>query len=575
MPTDPLPSVAPPAPDRLLAGLDESQRVVAETLLGPVCVLAGAGTGKTRAITHRIAYGVATGAYDPRRVMALTFTTRAAGELLGRLRALGAEGVAARTFHSAALRQLHYFWPTVVGGTPPRVLDSKGALLGQAASSLKLALDTAALRDAAAEIEWRKVSRLSIEGYARAAASRTMPGRLSVDAMATLQLAYERIKDERRQIDFEDVLLATAGMIENEPRVAEEVRAQYRFFIVDEYQDVSPLQHDLLSLWLGGRRELCVVGDASQTIYSFAGATSDYLVRFGTAYPDARIVQLDENYRSTGPIVQFANRLMRGRPGAVTLHAAGEGADRGPAPGVTRYPDDAAEAEAVATAIARRIGEGAAPESIAVLYRINTQSIAVEAALARHGVPTQSRADSRYFDQPEVRQAILLLRGASVAITDEPLFKSVSDVLRGVGWRQDPPDGGGAERARWEALNALLTLAEDAPPGTTLPVFVRELQRRQEQQHAPTRSAVTLSTIHAAKGLEWDIVHIVGLAEGLLPIVFAHGLEAIDEERRLLYVGITRARRVLELSWAERAAPARAERSPSRFLDELRAPRES
>ena len=563
-----------PAADRLLAALDDEQRQVAEALLGPVCVLAGAGTGKTRAITHRIAYGVATGAYDPRRVMALTFTTRAAGELLGRLRALGAEGVAARTFHSAALRQLHYFWPTVVGGAPPRVLDSKGALLGQASSSLKLGLDTAALRDAAAEIEWRKVSRLSIDAYARQAASRPLPGRLTVDAMASLQQEYERLKDERRQIDFEDVLLATAGMIEAEPRVAEEVRAQYRFFVVDEYQDVSPLQHDLLTLWLGGRRELCVVGDASQTIYSFAGATSDYLVRFGVEYPDARIVRLDTNYRSSTPVVQLANRLMRGRPGALTLRAAGDEGARGAEPTVTRFSDDAAEAAAVAESIARRIAAGTPPESIAVLYRINTQSIALEAALARQGVPVQSRADSRYFDQPEVRQAILLLRGASIAITDEPLFKSVSDVLRGLGWQQDPPAGGGAERARWESLTALLTLAEEAPAGTTLPVFVRELLRRQEQQHAPTRSAVTLSTIHAAKGLEWDVVHLVGLAEGLLPIVFAQGLEAIDEERRLLYVGITRARRELALSWAERPSAARAERAPSRFLDELRAPRE-
>jgi DNA helicase-2/ATP-dependent DNA helicase PcrA len=567
---------APPAPeaDRLLAALDDEQRQVAEALLGPVCVLAGAGTGKTRAITHRIAYGVATGAYDPRRVMALTFTTRAAGELLGRLRALGADGVAARTFHSAALRQLHYFWPTVVGGTPPRVLDSKGALLGQAASSLKLGLDTAALRDAAAEIEWRKVSKLSIDAYAVRAASRPLPGRLTVDAMASLHREYERLKDERRQIDFEDVLLATAGMIEAEPRVAEEVRAQYRFFVVDEYQDVSPLQHDLLTLWLGGRRELCVVGDASQTIYSFAGATSDFLVRFGSEYPDARIVRLDTNYRSSAPVVQLANRLMRGRPGALTLRAAGDDGSRAPEPTVTRFPDDAAEAAAVAESIARRIAAGTPPESIAVLYRINTQSIALESALARHGVPVQSRADSRYFDQAEVRQAILLLRGASIAITDEPLFKSVSDVLRGLGWQQDPPAGGGAERARWESLNALLTLAEEAPAGTTLPVFVRELLRRQEQQHAPTRAAVTLSTIHAAKGLEWEVVHLIGLTEGTLPIVFAQGLEAIDEERRLLYVGITRARRELALSWAERPSASRAERAPSRFLDELRAPRE-
>ncbi len=562
------------SPDRLLAALDDNQRQVAEALLGPVCVLAGAGTGKTRAITHRIAYGVATGAYDPQRVMALTFTTRAAGELLGRLRALGAEGVAARTFHSAALRQLHYFWPIVAGGTPPRVLEGKGPLLGHAAGALKLSLDTAGLRDAAAEIEWRKVSRLSIDEYARAAQTRTLPSRLSVDAMVSLQQTYERIKDERKQIDFEDVLLATAGMIENEPRVADQVRAQYRFFVVDEYQDVSPLQHDLLSLWLGGRRELCVVGDASQTIYSFAGATSDYLVRFGSEYPEARVVRLEDNYRSTTAIVTLANQLMRGRPGALTLHAASEGSDRGATPSVSKHVDDAAEAASVAQSIARRIDDGTPPESIAVLYRINTQSIALESALARFGVPVQSRADSRFFDQVEVKQAIMLLRGASIAITDEPLFKSVSDVLRGLGWRQDPPEGGGAERAKWQSMNALLGLAEEAPAGTTLPEFVRELQRRQQQQHAPTRSAVTLSTLHAAKGLEWDCVYIVGLSEGFVPITFAQGLEAIDEERRLFYVGITRARKVLELSWAVRSTAARADRAPSRFLDEVRAPKE-
>jgi DNA helicase II / ATP-dependent DNA helicase PcrA len=555
-------------PDRLLAQLDEQQRVVAETLLGPVCVLAGAGTGKTRAITHRIAYGVATGAYDPSRVMALTFTTRAAGELVGRLRALGAEGVSARTFHSAALRQLHYFWPTIVGGSPPRVLDGKGPLIGQAASALKLGLDTAALRDAAAEIEWRKVSRLSLDTYARAAESRTMPARLPVAAMVDLHRQYEQIKDERRQIDFEDVLLALAGMLEVEPRVAEQVREQYRFFVVDEYQDVSPLQHDLLSLWLGDRRELCVVGDASQTIYSFAGASSDYLVRFGSEYPDASVVKLEDNYRSSTEIVSLANRLMRGRPGALTLRAAD--ASAGPPPSITRHADDASEATAVAASIARRLADGAAPESIAVLFRINTQSISLEAALRRADIPVQTRANSRFFDQPEVRQAILLLRGAAISISDEPLFKSVSDVLRGLGWRQDPPEGGGAERARWESLTAILGLAEESPAGTTLGEFVRELQRRAEQQHAPSRSAVTLSTLHAAKGLEWESVYIVGLSEGTVPITFASSLEAIDEERRLFYVGITRARRSLDLSWAQRASASRAERSPSRFLDESR-----
>ena len=559
--------------DRLLAQLDDRQREVAEALVGPVCVLAGAGTGKTRAITHRIAYGVATGAYDPRRVMALTFTTRAAGELLGRLRALGAEGVSARTFHSAALRQLAYFWPTVVGGAPPRVLDGKAQLLGQAAQTLKIRVDTAALRDLAAEIEWRKVSRLSIDEYAVRAPSRGLPGGLTVEQVVDLQKRYEAVKDERRQIDFEDVLLATAGMLENEARVAEQVREQYRFFVVDEYQDVSPLQHDLLTLWLGGRRELCVVGDASQTIYSFAGATSDYLVRFGDEYPEAALVRLEDNYRSTTQIVESANRLMRGRPGALTLRAARDGAS-GPAPSIRQFGDDVTEAQYVAEQVAQRIADGAAPESIAVLYRINTQSIALEAALRRQNVPVQSRANSRFFDQPEVRQAMLLLRGASVAVGDEPLFKSVSDVLRGLGWRQDPPIGGGAERARWDAMNALLALAEEAPAGTTLGQFVDELRTRAEQQHAPTISAVTLSTLHAAKGLEWDHVHLVGLSEGLVPISYAGtDLAAIDEERRLLYVGLTRARRTLALSWAATGPSSRGERSPSRFLAELSPPR--
>ncbi|MDQ1572569.1 MAG: ATP-dependent helicase UvrD/PcrA, partial [Actinomycetota bacterium] len=245
------------SPDELLAGLDEQQREAAEALLGPVVLLAGAGTGKTRAITHRIAYGVATGVYSPGRVMALTFTARAAGELRSRLRALGASGVSARTFHASALSQLGFFWPQVVGGSTPRLLESKGRVISQAAESLKLKLDTATLRDTAAEIEWRKVSRLSVEQYATA--RRPLPPSLTVEKITDLQRAYEAMKDERRQMDFEDVLLATAGMIESEPRVAQQVREQYRFFVVDEYQDVSPLQQELLGLWLGERNDVCVV----------------------------------------------------------------------------------------------------------------------------------------------------------------------------------------------------------------------------------------------------------------------------------------------------------------------------
>jgi DNA helicase-2/ATP-dependent DNA helicase PcrA len=557
------------SPEDLLAGLDDQQRIAAESLLGPVCLLAGAGTGKTRAITHRVAYGVATGVYSPGRVMALTFTSRAAAELRTRLRALGAQGVAARTFHASALSQLNYFWPQVIGGTMPRLLDSKGRLLAHAAETLKLKLDTATLRDTAAEIEWRKVSRLSIEQYGRAAQSRALPPTLTVDKAVDLQRAYESVKDERRQLDFEDVLLATAGMIESEPRVAQQVREQYRFFVVDEYQDVSPLQHELLGLWLGDRDDVCVVGDASQTIYSFAGATPEYLLGFAGTHQDAVVVRLEQNYRSTPAIIESANRLMRGRPGALSLHATPEAA-RGPLPATSTHKNDSQEARAIAQSIAAEIAEGTRPENIAILYRINVQSAALEAALGDAGVPYLVRGSTRFFDLREVKEAIMMIKGASISITGEPIFKTVSDVLRSLGWTQDAPESRGAVRDRWESLNALMGLAEEAPTGISLKDFVSDLLERQAGQHEPTMSAVTLATLHSAKGLEWDSIYIAGVSEGLLPITYAKGLEAIDEERRLFYVGVTRARRRLSLSWSAEGAHRGQGRQASRFLAELR-----
>lgn len=560
------------ASDPLLAALDDDQRVVAEALIGPVCVLAGAGTGKTRAITHRIAYGVASGAYDPARVMALTFTSRAAAELRARLRALGAGGVPARTFHAAALAQLNHFWPLVVGGSAPRVLEYKGRLLGEAAERLRLRVDVPTLRDVAAEIEWRKVSVLGMDDYERRLASRGAPGELTTDQMLALVAGYEQLKDERRMLDFEDVLLATAGMIESEPSVAMHVREGYRHFVVDEYQDVSPAQQQLLELWLGGRRDVCVVGDASQTIYSFAGATPDYLLGFGRTYEDATLVRLERNYRSTPQIIGVANRLMRGRPGALQLEAVArsEADAAGPdvEPVVLDYADELAEARGVATRIRDRIDAGVPPETIAVLMRVNSQSAILERALDEVGVSSRVRGAARFFDLPEVREAVHALRAAALTIAGEPLFKSVSDVLRSLGWSVQPPDGPGAVRARWESLNALARLVDDAPEGTTFRAFADDLRARAEAQHEPTVSAVTLATLHSAKGLEWDEVHIVGLIEGMLPIAYAKGFDAIDEERRLLYVGITRARRRLSLSWS-RAGGHRGEREPSRFLQEL------
>ncbi|MGN7976957.1 ATP-dependent helicase [Microbacterium sp. 22195] len=546
-----------------LDALDERQREAASVLRGPVAVLAGAGTGKTRVITHRIAHGVDTGAYSPSRVMAVTFTAKAAGELRGRLRALGVGGVSARTFHSAALAQLNFFWPTLTGDTAPSIIDNKVRMLGQAADAMRLRPSTATLRDIASEIEWRKVSMLSIEQYAQQ--GRPITG-IRPEQLLELQAAYEQLKDDRRQLDFEDVLLACAGMLETEPRVAAAVHEQYRHFTVDEYQDVSPLQNRLLELWLGDRRDICVVGDASQTIYSFAGAQQRYLLEFEKRHPDATVVRLETNYRSQAPILAAANALMHGRPGALALVPARKDA-RAETPTVTAYDSEREEADGIAAAIADRIASGVSPSDIAVLYRAHVQSAVLQQALAARGIATSVLGGTRFFDMPEVRQAVLGLRGAAVAPTDAGFLPTVRDVLRGLGLTDEPPAAGGAQRDGWEARRAILRLAEEAPRGTTLRVFADELMARAKDQHEPTLHTVTLSTLHAAKGLEWPHVLLAGWAEGALPISYASTFEAVDEERRLAYVGITRAARTLAISWSRSAG--RGERAPSRFLAEI------
>lgn len=554
------------SPEELLSSLDDDQRVVAQQLYGPVCVLAGAGTGKTRAITHRIAYGVATGTYSPDRILALTFTTRAAGEMKTRLRQLGAGPVQAQTFHAAALRQLGHFWPNYVGGTMPKLFESKARPLAESAKMVGLKLDTATLRDVAGEVEWRKVNNLTIEQYEAIAMTKALPGNIGVADMLGLMSTYEQLKDDRNLIDMEDVLLLNAGLLESEQAAALEVRERYRFFVVDEYQDVSPLQHHLLSLWMGDHRDLCVVGDASQTIYSFTGATSDYLLGFSQHYSDAHVIKLERNYRSSAPIVTLANYVMRDRPGALELVAQTQ---QGPQPTLSEYPDDHAEARAVADAISADIASGVKPEDIAVLYRINVQAVALEQALSDRGISFHVHGATRFFDMPDVKQAIMALRGASVSVSGEPLFKSVSDVLRSLGWTQEPPAGGGALRAKWDALNALMVMADEASPETTFREFTDELITRQQSQHEPNRHAVTLASVHSSKGLEWKHVYVIGLSEGLFPISYATTLEAVSEERRLLYVAITRAQEKLALSWARYGTKTSTGRQPSRFVEEF------
>ncbi|WP_299166053.1 ATP-dependent DNA helicase UvrD2 [uncultured Arthrobacter sp.] len=570
----------------ILAGLDDEQRAVASQLSGPLCVLAGAGTGKTRAITHRIAYGVHTGVYKPQQVLAVTFTARAAAEMRTRLRDLGAQGVQARTFHAAALRQLQYFWPQAVGGTLPSLVDHKAQLIAEASRRLRLSTDRATIRDLAAEIEWAKVSMLTPDTYVEAAKGRAEPAGMDSTTVTRLFSAYEDLKVDRNVIDFEDVLLITVGILQEDPKVAATVRAQYRHFVVDEYQDVSPLQQRLLDLWLGEREELCVVGDASQTIYSFTGATSAHLLNFTSRYRQAQVVRLVRDYRSTPQVVHLANSLLAART-AEAGRRGGTGtwatplqlvAQRpaGPDPTFSECSDDEAEAADVVRRISRLLNDGVMASEIAILYRTNGQSEAYEQALAAAGIGYQLRGAERFFARREVRESLLQLRAAARATTDDDVPQLVRDVLASLGYTSQAPQSSGAVREKWESLAALVSLAEElhlarSAQGFTLQDFVAELEERAAAQHAPTVQGVTLASLHSAKGLEWDAVFLVGLSEGLMPISFADTPDAVDEERRLLYVGITRARKHLALSWSTSRTPGgRASRKPSRFLDGLR-----
>jgi DNA helicase-2/ATP-dependent DNA helicase PcrA len=551
--------------EALLSALDPEQRQVAEALRGPVRVLAGAGTGKTRAITHRIAYGVATGVYEPTGTLAVTFTTRAAGEMRTRLRELGATGVQARTFHSAALRQLRFFWPSVYGRELPTLTESKIGLLATAARQCRVPGDQALLRDLASEIEWSKVSNVHPDDYARIATARGRSvSSQDPETVARVFAAYEDVKRAQGRMDMEDVLLLTAGLLSTDERVAAQVRQQYKRFVVDEVQDVSPIQSALLDLWLGGRDEICVVGDPSQTIYSFAGADARYLRGFGEKFPGTTSVELVRSYRSTPEVVTAANALLAGTPSAGVALRAQRAA--GPRLTTTGFPDEVAEAAGAAQWLQARHEEGIAWSECAILFRINAQSEVFEEALAARHVPYVVRGAARFFDRPEVKQAVTLLRGEARSSAPEgPAVESVRATLSGLGWTPEPPTGRGQTRDRWESWQALADQAAGFEGDLT--AFVDDLERRASEQHAPTAGGVTLATLHAAKGLEWDAVCCVGLQDGTVPFSYADTPDAIEEERRLLYVGMTRARTHLSLSWAAARQPGgRGSRRPSRFL---------
>ncbi len=546
----------------LIESLDENQRKVALALVGPVRVLAGAGSGKTRAITHRIAYGVETGVYSAEKVLALSFTVKAAGEMRSRLSELGVEGVACRTFHSAAMRQLAHFWPDLIGGDLPKVLHSKAATLKRAAAQLNIRATDELLRGIAAEIEWRKVRLLSMDHYQTVLPERPLPGGLSADATLALVQRYEDLKDDQRNLDFEDTLIATLGMLNSEKWVADRVHEQFRFFVIDEYQDVSPVQRALLDAWRGSHSEVCVVGDPNQTVFGFAGASDEHLLRFESEFPGATTVELDRNYRSTPEIVRLANSIVPNSP--LELVSMRES---GPVPSVIVSATDEDEARAVGTTIRAAIEAGTDPADIAVLYRINVQSLVFEQVLGDMRIPFRVRG-GRFFDEPVVTQALVLVRGRLQTDPAASARDTMALILReNLGWLSKPP-ANPVDRHAWNIMSALAQIAENLPVTATVIDLAADLKHRVDNEIEPAVSAVTLSTTHNAKGLEWDTVFVIGMSDGLFPLSYSMGDGPLQEERRLAYVAFTRAGRSLTLSWAERQKASGPLRTRSRFIPE-------
>ena len=567
-------------PDRLLADLNDAQLEAVRAVEGPLAIIAGAGTGKTRVISRRAAFAIATEVVRADQVLVVTFTDKAAGEMADRLHGLGLPGVTARTFHAHALSQLRFFWPLHHDGAPlPALLDSKLPLLGRIARRLPGHYRFTPAKDLADEIEWAKSRRVGPGSYERAAQDARREPPIPVDLFVRAFGDYERSKVRAGRIDFDDLLTETIDLLADDADAAATVRARKRWFSVDEYQDTNPLQERLLELWAGDSPEVCVVGDADQTIYTFAGASPAFLETFADRHAGARVVELTENYRSTPEVLDLANRLLwnAGRPRTLQATRAS-----GPVPAIVRHPTDDAELAWLAAGVRALRDAGTPLAEIAVLVRTNAQIEPIEAALTRAAIPFRIRGLA-YFKRPEVRAAIdIVRRSAQLGSATGPALAAAIRVAWGreLGFEDGVEERGNEARDRAAAISTLATIVDDlvaASPAMSRDDLVGELSKRAATEQASVEAndatgGVELVTYHRAKGLEWDAVFLPMLEEGSLPIRQAFDDDAaLDEERRLLYVGITRARIHLALSWAERrdgrgSIGRGGSRRPSRFL---------
>ena len=530
--------------ESIFAGLNPEQRRAVEAVRGPVCILAGAGSGKTTTITRRIANQVASGTFEACEILAVTFTDKAATEMRGRLASLGVDSVTARTFHSAALGQLRS-----LGGDPGKIFPSKALALRQIGNTLPAPYKFRPAGDLATEVEWAKNRRLTPETYLDGLGSHEPP--IPPDLMLRVFRRYEAQKAEREYVDFEDLLELTIQLFDEDPRALAEVRGRFRAFTVDEYQDVNLLQQTLLDRWLGDRDELCAVGDDYQSIYAFTGATPEYLLALPRRFAAALVVRLEANYRSTPEVLGLANRIVPALGGAEKVLCATLGS--GPEPTTRSFPGREAETAFVIDRV-RALHAEVPLEEMAVLCRTNARLADFEEPFHDAEIPFQGAA---LLGREAARQLLKRLRKEDS--TD--VAASVRGHAKDAGWVERPPEKlGEREVVRQADLSRLVRLAAEFDDGVrTTREFVADLEARFGST-GPERRGVHLLTLHGAKGLEFQVVFVPRVEERELPIRQAKKPEEIAEERRLLYVGMTRAKRHLALTWSGK---------PSRFLGEL------
>ena len=579
--------------EALLRDLDERQREAVATPASPLCILAGAGSGKTRVLTRRIAHRVLTGDADAPHVLALTFTRKAAGELRSRLARLGVGGsngdassaanVVAGTFHAVAYAQLRRRWADR-GERPPALLERKLRILGPIVGNRRpdgrrgtVGSPAVQPADIASEIEWAKARLVPASQYEveAARAGRTPP--VPAAQIAAWYERYEAEKKRRGVVDFDDLLTLAARAFETDDEFAATQRWRFRHLFVDEFQDVNPVQFHLLRGWLGGRDDLCVVGDPNQAIYSWNGADPRLLANFDQLFPGATTVRLDHNYRSTPQVVSTAAAVLGDSSGTDSGTEGGDGAPQahrpdGPLPTIRSFSSEKAEANGIAAAIRRQHGPTSPWSSCAVLTRTNAQALVFEEALRSAQIPFRIRGAGRFLDQPEIVEALIALDAdAARGVLFAGFVSDLEAMVR---------DGTGSEE-RLANLQNLVRLtreytALDAAPSAGAFRSWLTATARDDEPDAPgdggrVGDAVEVVTFHRAKGLEWPVVFVAGLERGLVPIARAESDEAEAEERRLLYVALTRAEEQLHCSWAERRTfgEAAVARHPSPWLADI------